>query len=101
MAFREFSKLNNTTTHTGPDYFAATMLLSTERSSIFINPHAYPRDTREFRMFFHTPFDTPASVSLPDCLVGTVLWRRVHQPLKRRYGRPLILLLSSGLSGLV
>ena len=60
---------------------AATVLLSTERSSIFINPEVYPRDTREFIIFFHTyTFVTPFLVSLPDCLVGTVLGRHVHPP---------------------
>ncbi len=57
-----------------PPFLAATVLLSTERSSIFINPEVYPRDTREFIIFFHTP------LSLPDCVVGTVLSRHVHPP---------------------
>ena len=38
-----------------PPFLAATVLLSTERSSIFINPEVYPRDTRDFIIFFHTP----------------------------------------------
>ena len=38
-----------------PLFLAATVLLSTERSSIFINPEEYPRDTRDLIIFFHTP----------------------------------------------
>ena len=64
-----------------PPFLAATVLLSTERSSIYINPEVYPRDTREFIIFFHTyTFVTPFLVPLPDCLVGTVLGRHVHPP---------------------
>lgn len=62
-----------------PPFLAATVLLSTERSSIFINPEEYPRDTRDHHIFPYT-FYTPFLVSLPDCLVGTVLGRHVHPP---------------------
>ena len=61
-----------------PPFLAATVLLSTERSSIFINPEEYPRDTRDF--IFPYTFNTPFLVLLPDCLVGTVLGRHVHPP---------------------
>jgi hypothetical protein len=82
-----------------PPFLTTTMLLSTERSSIFINPEEYPNDIKEFIIFFHTSL-TKFLVSLPDCLVGTVLSRYVHPPrhsLIRTQHAMMMQLLSSAL----